>query len=145
MTRGSVLSWCTALFVVAVLGMGCGARSSGSPSPAPAVDDTVTQLDPAAFRAAITSDAAVVINVHVPYEGNIPGTDSIIPFDEIEQRAADLPQEKEVPLYVYCRTGRMSATAILALQRMGYTNIIELKGGMDAWRQAGFAIEERPS
>lgn len=130
--------WLALLLSAVVLGAACGGGSTRTPSPTPG---TVTQLDPAAFRDAIASDAGFVVNVHIPYEGNIPRTDAFIPYDAVEGRAAELPQDKGAPLYVYCRSGRMSAEAIPVLQRLGYTNIIELRGGMDAWRQAGFTIE----
>ena len=33
----------------------------------------------------------------------------------------------------YCKSGRMSAEAAATLQELGYTDIVELSGGMDAW------------
>jgi len=141
------IPWAALLLGAAVLAAGCGGGSTPAPTATPAAG-SVTQLDPAPFRAAIAAETAFVVNVHIPYEGNIPGTDAFVPYDAIEQRAAELPRDKSAPLYVYCRSGRMSAAAIPGLQRLGYTNIVELKGGMDAWRQAGFTLEtsaEQPS
>jgi hypothetical protein len=37
----------------------------------------------------------------------------------------------------------MSAEATPVLQRLGYTNIIDLKGGMNAWRDAGLPLLNR--
>ena len=80
------------------------------------------------------------MNVHVPYEGEIEGTDAFVPFDQISENAAKFPEDKDAPLYIYCRSGRMSAEATPALQELGYTNIIDLDGGMNAWRGAGLPI-----
>jgi rhodanese-related sulfurtransferase len=120
-----------------------GCASEGDDSPVPAttgVRSQVTLLDPAAFRAAITTGSTFLVNVHVPYEGEIEGTDAFIPFDRVKADAAKLPDDKDAPLYIYCRSGRMSAEAAPAFQALGYTNIIDLEGGMVAWRDAGLPL-----
>ena len=40
------------------------------------------------------------------------------------------------------RSGRMSAIAAEALVGFGYTNVWDLKGGMIAWKEAGYPIAE---
>ena len=39
----------------------------------------------------------------------------------------------------------MSAEALPALQALGYTNVVDLKGGMNAWRDAGLEIVQKPN
>ncbi len=78
----------------------------------------------------------MTINVHVPDEGSIAGTDLWIPFDQIAARRDELPSTS-TPLAVYCRSGRMSAIAVEALAGLGYASIVELDGGMIAWQEAG--------
>ncbi|MFQ5459601.1 MAG: rhodanese-like domain-containing protein, partial [Anaerolineae bacterium] len=77
-----------------------------------------------------------LINVHVPDQGDLPGTDAAIPFDEIGTRANELPA-KDAPIVLYCRSGNMSTQAAKTLVDMGYTNIMELDGGFNAWRDSG--------
>jgi len=96
----------------------------------------VQLLDPAEFAAAIAGDR-VTTNVHVPDEGSLPGTDLAVPFDQITARAAELPQDRNTPLAIYCMTGHMSAIAGAELAALGYTDIVELRGGMEAWQAAG--------
>lgn len=103
-------------------------------------DGAVTLLSPAEYRDAITGADAFVVNVHIPYEGEIEGTDAFIPFDDVASFADELPTDKDAPLYIYCRSGRMSADATPDLQALGYTNIIDLEGGMQAWDEAGFEL-----
>lgn len=103
----------------------------------------VTLLQPAEYRDAISADGAFVVNVHVPYDGEIEDTDAFVPFDDIAAHASELPVDKDAPLYIYCMSGRMSGEAIPDLQALGYTNIIDLKGGMAAWRVAGLEIVQR--
>ncbi len=126
-----------------VLLSGCG-TSNDLPGTTPS--SRVTTLSPEAYDRALSSDrSAFVVNVHIPYEGEIAGTAAFVPFDQVSQNAALLPADRSAPLYIYCRSGRMSAGATPALQALGYTNIIDLKGGMNAWRAAGLPIvEKRP-
>lgn len=103
----------------------------------------ITLLAPAAYQAAVAEPGAFVVNVHTPYEGEIPGTDAFIPYDNISANIDKLPADKGAPLYIYCRSGRMSAEASPALQALGYTDVIELDGGMQAWEAAGLPLTVR--
>jgi len=80
------------------------------------------------------------INVHVPYEGEIEKTDTFVPYDQIVANSASLPKEKNTPIILYCKTGRMSGEAIETLKKMGYTNVRHLAGGMDGWKSTGNTI-----
>jgi len=83
----------------------------------------------------------VLINVHIPFAGNIPGTNRSIPYDVIEQNPAKLPADKDAKIVLYCRSGRMSQIAAEELVALGYTSIWDLQGGMVEWEQAGYDIE----
>lgn len=85
-----------------------------------------------------------VLNVHTPYEGKLEKTDAIIQdWENIAAHTDQLPQDKNTPILVYCRTGRMSTSAIAQLQQLGYTNLYHLKGGMRAWDKAGLPIIDK--
>lgn len=88
------------------------------------------------FARELRAPDAVVINVHTPYESEIQGTDELIPYDRITGDPR-LPADKSARLALYCRSGRMSAIAAQSLLRHGYTDVVELDGGMTAWRAAG--------
>ena len=63
-------------------------------------------------------------------EGHIPGA-KVIPHGEILKRAeAELP-EKNVPVFVYCRSGRRSKIAAEALVSLGYSEVYEFGGIID--------------
>jgi rhodanese-related sulfurtransferase len=79
----------------------------------------------------------ILINVHIPYEGEIPGTDLFIPYNAIDQYKEKLPRQKDTKIVLYCRTGRMSAIAAEKLVQLGYTRIFEFHGGMREWERSG--------
>ena len=100
---------------------------------------TVRSMTPARFAAASTRRDATVINVHTPYEGELPGTDASIPYDRIAD-GASLPRNKQALVLLYCRSGRMSDIAARTLMDAGYTNVTQLRGGMNAWEAAGYEL-----
>jgi rhodanese-related sulfurtransferase len=81
-----------------------------------------------------------IINVYVSNEGNIPGTDLSIPYDQIDQNLAKIP-DKNAKIVLYCRSDRMSNIAAKTLVGLGYTNIYNLDGGLVDWEAAGLTIE----
>ena len=81
-----------------------------------------------------------LINVHVPYAGEIPQNDLTIPFDAIEQFKSELPSDKDSKIVAYCVGGHMGRIAAEKLVSMGYTQVFNLQGGMMGWKQYGKEI-----
>ncbi|SRR5581483_4831764 len=103
-----------------------------------------TDVTPAGLAAMLRTRHAPLINVHVPYEGEIEGTDRFIAFDQIEANLGQLPADKTARIVLYCRSGHMSAIAAQALVKRGYRDVWNLAGGMIAWEQRGFPLRHAP-
>ena len=99
-------------------------------------------LEPKELEAQLKTKDFPLINVHIPYEGEIAGTDQFIPFDQIASSKL-LPKDKKAELVIYCRSGRMSTIAAQTLVRLGYSNVRELRGGFNAWVAAGLKLEQK--
>jgi rhodanese-related sulfurtransferase len=128
-----------ALGALAVVLVAC-AQGPGSALPKNAdgyTDITVDQL-----AEMLEDKDFVLVNTHIPYEGEIPQTDLFVPFDKIADHLDELPG-KDARIVLYCRSGSMSTTAASELASLGYTNILEVDGGMRAWDAAGYELLTR--
>ncbi|MGY6276202.1 rhodanese-like domain-containing protein [Methylomonas sp. MgM2] len=83
----------------------------------------------------------LLIDVHIPEQRHIKGTDLFIPYNRVEQYQDKLPADKNTPIYLYCEGGPMGNAAARTLHNLGYTNLTNLEGGSNAWEKAGFAFE----
>jgi len=131
------------LTLTILLMVGCGPATTPTPSASANIfnlpknaqgyiDVSVEQL-----KLALANKDFTMINVHIPYEGELPQTDAFIPYNEVEANLSQLPVDKNARIILYCRSGRMSTEAAPILVKMGYTNVVEVDGGMQAWQAAG--------
>jgi rhodanese-related sulfurtransferase len=70
--------------------------------------------------------------------GHVRGA-KLMPLGDISKRYTEIPRDK--PVFVICRTGRRSAHAQKAFLDLGITNVINVRGGIEAWKSEGFEIE----
>ena len=141
--------------LLALLLVACGS-SQQKPAPQPQTTGSLPQgqpvktakgayfnIDVTQLKPMLEDDSIFTVNVHIPYAGDIPGTDASIPFNQVAQNLDALPADKDAPVVVYCRSGSMSAQASETLADLGYTRIFNVTGGMNAWKQAGNQLVEQ--
>jgi len=83
-----------------------------------------------------------VIDVRAPSEwraGHIPDARHIF-LPELEARAADLDQGRAVA--VYCDSGYRASLGASVLRKAGLRNVVSIPGSFQAWRKAGYPIEQ---
>jgi rhodanese-related sulfurtransferase len=102
-----------------------------------------TELTAAELAKMLENKEFTLINVHIPYAGELPKTDLFIPYDKIKQNADLLPADKDTRIVLYCRSGNMSATASQTLTEMGYTRVYNLTPGMEDWKATGYELIEK--
>lgn len=102
----------------------------------------VTKIDVEQLATMLENKDFAFVNVHIPYAGEIAGTDANIPFDEIASHLDELPA-KDAKIVLYCRSGNMSNQASQELIKLGYTDVYDVEGGMNAWTASGRQLESK--
>ncbi|MCC7466925.1 MAG: rhodanese-like domain-containing protein [Saprospiraceae bacterium] len=118
-----------------VLFLCCSACQTNSGTP---------QVSTDAFKSAMTSNAPVqLIDVRTRQEfesGHIAGAlNWDIETGDFKRNLPSLDKNRQV--LVYCAVGGRSATAANMLQEAGFTQVLDLKGGIKAWKAAGLPTE----
>ena len=130
-----------ALLVVVLAGCSAAPTAAAPPALFDAAQnsDGFADISVAQLANALENKNFTLVNVHIPYAGELPETDLFIPFNEIDSHEGELP-DKDSPIVVYCRSGAMSTQAAATLVAAGYTQVYELDGGMVAWTEAGHEL-----
>jgi rhodanese-related sulfurtransferase len=84
---------------------------------------------------------ALLIDVREPSEwsqGHAPKA-RLIPLGSLGSRLSEIPREREVLLI--CRSGNRSGTAQRQLLKLGYEQVYNVSGGMNAWAGAGLPVQ----
>ena len=78
-----------------------------------------------------------LIDVREPHEHadfNIGGL--LLPLGQVQTLQIEPIEDwKQEPVYFYCRSGNRSGQACMMLESLGFTNVINVTGGMLAWQE----------
>jgi rhodanese-related sulfurtransferase len=101
------------------------------------IDETVARL---------RKGGAHLIDVREESEWNKDHIDGAIHLSKgiIERDIETRIPDKEAPILCYCGGGYRSALVVDNLQKMGYTNVLSVKGGYRGWVDAGHPLTSRP-
>jgi phage shock protein E len=104
----------------------------------------IEKVPPADFEKQITEHKGQLIDVRTTKEynsGHIKDATHMHIYDkDFNQRVDSL--DKSQTVYVYCKAGGRSGEAVELLKEKGFTHIVELDGGMDAWNEAGKPVKQ---
>lgn len=95
----------------------------------------IAQVTAAELPARLDAGARL-IDVREPSEyqgGHVPGAE-LVPLATVTAAAADW--DRSAPITVICRSGHRSMIAAQKLEEMGFSSIVNVQGGMLAWRGA---------
>ncbi|QQR86686.1 MAG: rhodanese-like domain-containing protein [Flavobacteriales bacterium] len=108
---------------------GCAAQPAGT-------------IGAAALQAELRTDTVQLIDVRTPDEwsrGHIEGAVHIDWFsDEFKAQVEKL--DKNAPVRLYCAAGGRSEEAREMLRGMGFRDVLDLDGGIGAWKKSGGAV-----
>jgi rhodanese-related sulfurtransferase len=84
----------------------------------------------------------IILDVRTPQEyqeGHISNAINI-PVQILGQQLDKLKNFKDKKILVYCRSGHRSAIASQILDRAGFKNVYNLKGGLFEWKASGLPL-----
>jgi rhodanese-related sulfurtransferase len=123
-------------FVVALVGIlsACSGQTQNA-------NPSITNLSSSEFNEMIKNEG-ILIDVRTPSEFNEGHLENAMALDyyddSFEKMVIELPKDKEV--YVYCRSGRRSASASKILLEQGHPQVYNLIGGINAWQSSGLPV-----
>lgn len=66
----------------------------------------------------------------------------LIPLGKLKERIGELEKYRVRPIVVVCRSGARSASATALLNKLGFTQVHNLNGGIMAWQKANLPLEK---
>jgi rhodanese-related sulfurtransferase len=99
------------------------------------------EVSPREAHAAITESGALLVDVRERWEWEerrIPGA-VLVPLPELPERITELPRDRDI--YVHCRVGGRSRRAVEFLRSRGWDRSVNVRGGIDAWGEAGLPVD----
>lgn len=99
---------------------------------------SVEEISPADLQKRIANQEALLLDVRSPgeyaHDGHIAGS-RLLPLDSLSARSSELPRDRTI--ICVCRSGGRSRVACETLTKQGFAQVINLRGGMIAWKRAG--------
>lgn len=90
----------------------------------------------------MNKEKANIIDVRRPDEfktGSIAGAKNI-EITKIDAQLASAVKNKEAPMVLICASGARSKGALRLAQKLGYTRVFSMSGGLKAWREANLPV-----
>lgn len=90
----------------------------------------------------MNKEKANIIDVRRPDEfktGSIAGAKNI-EITKLDAQLASTVKNKEAPMVLICASGARSKGALRLAQKLGYTRVFTMSGGLRAWREANLPV-----
>ncbi|MGI1806083.1 rhodanese-like domain-containing protein [Exiguobacterium sp. TDN 0502] len=94
----------------------------------------VKQVSTTELKPLLNDRQRFYLDVRTPaeFKGNHIKGFKNIPLQTLNSQLNQIPKDKEV--LVICQSGMRSKQAVKVLKKAGYSNVTEVRGGMNAWR-----------
>ena len=110
--------------------------------PLEVIRSRIQELDVAHAREEIERGEAVLLDTREPHEfedSHLEGA-TLVPPATVSERIEELVPDRSQRVILYCRTGSRSARAADELQTLGYENVANVAGGIEAWQELGLPV-----
>lgn len=102
-------------------------------------------VTPAEAVQLINKEDAIVIDIR---ENNELAQGSIrdakhYPLSVLKQRVNELHSNSDKPVIAYCKSGHRANEACAILKQNNFTNVMSLKGGIEAWKVANLPVVKK--
>jgi rhodanese-related sulfurtransferase len=136
-------AWAAVALGVALALAGCGSGGGRAPAGDAAATAPAGDITPADAHALIAADTTLLLlDVRTPAEwndrfGHLDGSIQI-PIDQLAGRLGELERWKDRTIITVCTVGQRSGLAARLLAERGFRDARNLRGGLQAWRAAGY-------
>lgn len=124
-----MIRWSLSLLLPLALACGSAGAAGGIP-----------RVGPEQAQVLLQKPEVLLLDVRTEAEyrdRHIPGTDALIPVQDLASRLQELEAAKSRPILVYCRSGNRSLVAAELLNKHGFQDVTDLEGGIQAWGAKG--------
>jgi rhodanese-related sulfurtransferase len=107
----------------------------------PFIQRTTPEIGPDELEARLGDGSVRLIDVRDDWEfarGHVAGAEHL-PLHQLQRRAAELP--RDVAYAVICESGGRSLDATDYLLRIGFAEVVSLRGGTFGWARSGRPLE----
>ena len=105
--------------------------------------DAIEQVSVAQLKEQMANGELQIVDVRRPAEyenGHVPRALNA-PLASLDESLGPLPLEKDRRTAVICAGGYRSSAAASLLQKLGFSNLLNVSGGTGAWVNAGYPVE----
>ena len=134
----------TAISAVLILGA-CGSGTDTVEAP---ITQSIALIDTASADQLVADNSGssdfVILDIRTPEEfgaGHIAGSVNIDFYESSFANQLD-DLDKDKTYFVYCNSGNRSGTAMGTMRDLGFTDVYDLDGGIQAWYNSGFDITQ---
>ena len=108
------------------------------------IDESIEGITPERLKEIMNNDNNnfLLLDVRNPVEFEIEkiGGAKLIPLAELAKRVEEIEEYRHETVIIYCRYGQRSQRAVHVLRDHGFTNLVSLNGGIDAWSKSGGGV-----
>jgi len=106
-------------------------------------ENAIERVDATTFKQQINEGNVQLVDIRTPGEFNQSHISGSLNYDYYQRTFMSQMNtlDKSEPVYIYCRSGSRSRSASSKLQKVGFTKIYDLKGGINYWLRDGYKME----